>query len=339
MYYGTNLATSNAYFNLYCQKTALVNGNANYADMVKVIPTTKIANIAQAPITTITEFNIPESNSPEDSAITKKTTSTRKVLTEAEKKIVKDYVTAVYNDTTLTAQQRAQKIYNRMLEVGLDTEHIADAISVSLADTEAYLNQRNTPTSTSAKNATTSASASSTTTSAVTIPTPTVSLDKTTANAGETVTVNWNANGTPSYCQMYINGQADTNARFSEGKSSGSFPYTNVAAGTHSAYIECNYNGYAKFSSPATVTVKTVSTAVTSPSTTTTATSARKVLTEAEKTVVKNFVTDTLNGSATDKEKAQKIYNAMTTNGLDPQHIADSTGYSLADVNAFLAKR
>ena len=46
-----------------------------------------------------------------------------------------------------------------------------------------------------------------------------------------------------------------------------------------------------------------------------------------------------LGGTGTDKEKAQSIYDAMTAYKIDAQNVADAIGYSVADVNAYLAKR
>ena len=87
----------------------------------------------------------------------------------------------------------------------------------------------------------------------------------------------------------------------------------------------------------------TTATAATATATTTTATATttptRKVLTVAEKTIVKDYITGVISGAGTEKEKAQNIYNAMIAQGLDAQHIADSIGYTLADVNTYLEKR
>ena len=264
-----------------------------------------------------------------------------------------------------TEKEKAQKIYDAMIAQGLDAQHIADSISGTLADVNAYLAKKDSTTTSTSSTVSTQAAAVVSASDSVSF-----SANKTSVNRGETVNFTYAVAGDPVGCKAWYstvseNGGAEVT--FREGNSvSNTMSAAMAKAGTFSITFDKDASGksgvfkdnkstvlltcygtfggvYQTIKKPIDITVvggATIPAAVTSQATSvTTATSARRVLTTDEKKVVKDYVTAVITGAGTEKEKAQTIYNAMIAQGLDAQHIADSISGTLADVNAYLAKR
>ena len=153
---------------------------------------------------------------------------------------------------------------------------------------------------------------------------PTITANKSTAKVGEIVSFNWRAVNPGSKCYASLNGQkvGDVSGDY------GTMSPTASAVGNYAATLTCTCLDTSVTSNPANVVVTAANSAP-----------VRKVLTTTENTEVKRYITEVLNGAGTDQVKARTIYNRMTELNLDPQHIADAMGMSLADVNAYLAKK
>ncbi len=82
-------------------------------------------------------------------------------------------------------------------------------------------------------------------------PAPYIGADKVTANAGDTVTFNWEANG-GTRCYTSVNRVKNTDLT----GNSGSIPVTNLPAGKYAVDLTCTYNNVAKDSSVLNLDVK-----------------------------------------------------------------------------------